>query len=340
MQTNRSILPMKQSWLYSITGLLLLGAALYFYITEGPGTLTGSPRNFSIKDTAAITGIRFVKDQDTIHLSKRTNQWFIGKQAKAGKKVYNLLGMLSRLNAGAPVSDKYKPVVLDKMEKEGIAVNIYRDGQLRKAYTVLHDSIGGSGSRTFMKMNGHNQPFVVDLPGQDASITAFFVPNPSYWRSKVLFTHQFSELTYIQVKSRENARENYTLRKKGKNAFQLQYNDQVIQKVDEFHARSYFYRFSRLHFDAYPELSSQKVKQIKQKKPLYTITIKEKHTPPEILKGFRIPANDTSGENNEQQYDPYKMYVWSSKLEQLVIVKYLKMDHFIKDVGYFLQDSS
>ncbi len=318
---------------------ILIGVAVYFFLTNKHSTLSQKARNFGIRDTGAITRIEFTKSSDTIVLTKKDNKWLLNDQVKAKRKeVQTLLEVMRAIEPGAPVSKEYKNELLKKMDTSGTHVRLYKNDKLKKSLCIYLDT-SGPGERTFMKRENYKKPFEVRLPGFQIEIAHFFITEKSFWINTVLYTYSYNDIQEITIVTPGNKKRNYTIKKGNHKNFQLFFDDTIYHDINQFRAQAYFFKFKTLRFNKYADLTTEEKDTLLSQTPKNIIIIKEADGATETIEIYPISLNDNSSQNFVK-YDPYRVYAHKKTSPHLVILNYIKIDPLVKEVDYFLKKDS
>ncbi len=318
---------------------ILIGVAVYFFVTNKNSTLSQKARNFNIRDTGAITRIELNKSADTIILTKKENNWFLNDELKAKKReVQTLLNIVKEIEPGAPVSKEYKKELLSKMDTHGIHARFFKNDKLKKSLSIYLDTTG-SEDRTFMKREDYKQPFEVRLPGFQIEIAHFFITKKSFWLNNVLYNYSYDDIQEITIKTPGKKRRNFTIKKGNQKNFLLFFEDTLYHDINQFRAQAYFFKFKILHFNKYADITKEEKSKILSRPPQSIISIKEADETSEVVKIYPITYKDDAP-GNFVKHDPYRVYAHKKSSPHLVILNYIKIDPLVKEVDYFFKKDS
>src|SRR5688572_16313204 len=140
---------MKRSSLIIILILVVLvGLSVYLYTSKSrSSTVDGDARNFSFKDTAAITRI-FIADKDNNRATivRNRNGWVVNdKYPCRSDAILNLLEVIKHVEVKMSVPKEAKENVIKYMSFNAIKVEIYADDEKVKQYYIGDEAPDGEG---------------------------------------------------------------------------------------------------------------------------------------------------------------------------------------------------
>ena len=124
----------------------------------------------------------------SVSLERQGNGWAINKGFNARPKAVKvILGVLSGIEIGSPVSKSMLEEVNKSFTVNALSVSIESSGEVIKAYRIAENDSLRIGS--FAVLSGDNTPYVIRLMGYDGRITRLFPVDPQFWRDKTLFSY-------------------------------------------------------------------------------------------------------------------------------------------------------
>lgn len=167
--------------------LLILLVGLSFIIgTGGPEKkrLSLDEDYFAITDSSEITRV-IMKSGKINNVITRTNGvWRVNNKYPLDPSMKTvLLTVLERIRPQRPVPITKADGIREKLNNEGIKVEIYESDKLIKTFLA-----GGNGISVSYFMNEGEDPYIVHLPGYDSYVSGIFEVSENDWRDRFVFS--------------------------------------------------------------------------------------------------------------------------------------------------------
>jgi hypothetical protein len=203
---------MKKTILYILI-LVVLGLGVWFaFFKETTNPFGNSDAGFTVTDTAAIGKIFLAHtDGHTITLERKSGGWIMdGKYPVLTSTINGLLATLHNQRAEAPVAKAARNNVIKEMATSSVKTEVYnRDGRQMAVFFV-----GGENSRTggtFMLMDGAQTPYVVNVPGFNGYLMAYYPVEWTAWRDRHVFNLKPEEIKSVSVTYPEKPVNSFTI---------------------------------------------------------------------------------------------------------------------------------
>jgi len=322
---------MKKYLNYILIAAVLLIVALVLFLKEKPGTLKVDSNVFAIKDTAAVTSIKFSNGKNLILLERFGNNWRVNKQFNAKPKIVkSLLGLLTNVEINAPVAKSMKSSVLRSFKKSAVTVVIESSSEILKAYQITEADSLKIGS--FMMLKDDNEPYMMRVPGYNGRISMLFPCDLQFWRDKAIFKYSPADVLSIEV--------DYPAKPKASFSYQfLSFNDIEIKsitgkefiKISKDVARTYLLNFASVPYEAQLKWRSKEIfDSLRHEKPYCQIQVKNAVNQLNILRTYRIPVQSKKG-----SFDLNRMYAVHQNDTIPLFVKYIDFDPIMKEYSDF-----
>jgi len=204
-------MPKKQ--LLYLALIILMAALIWFLSTDKKSTISVE-NNFAISDTASISKI-FIADRNgtTITLNRNKKNWVVNNKYGVRKDAINtILTTINQIRIQRPVSKNTFDNVIKNLATTGVKIEIYTNKEIPiKTYTIGRSTSNHLG--TYMFLAGSETPFIVHIP----SFNGFLSPrygiqgnkiNEKDWRTTNIFSlkaEKIDRVTLHHIKNPENS---------------------------------------------------------------------------------------------------------------------------------------
>ncbi len=324
---------------YALAALIILPLLLWYLLNEGTGTINKKAYNFRIEHPEQITGIELEGQKETASLTLENGIWYVNTTYTAHElAIKTMISAIDRIRMLAPVSKSISDAMAEKMKKHGCKITLYRYGSKFRSYTVLTDTVNNR-ARSFMKHNNRKEIFEVFIPGYNASLEGYFVPNPNYWRDKSLLKAHAKDICKINVQYFTKQDASFELLVEAVGTYQIKKINagSILNNIDKFKVESYLQQFTNIHFETFVGNDSV-LKSIPKNKDLLfsTISINTIQGSEKSLEIFKIPANTTDNETGKVlKTDPNRCVGLVNK-KDLVIIRYIDFEPILKEANQFI----
>jgi len=207
-------MPKKQLFYLS---LIILMAALIWFLSANKKSTISVENNFAISDTASVSKI-FIADRNgtTITLSRNEKNWVINNKYGVRKDAINtILTTINQIRIQRPVSKNAIDNVIKNLATTGIKIEIYTNQYTpNKTYTIGSSTANHLG--TYMFLAGSKTPFIVHIP----SFNGFLSPrygiqgnkiSEKDWRTTNIFSLKAEKISRVIVNHIQQPEKSFSL---------------------------------------------------------------------------------------------------------------------------------
>ena len=197
--------------------LIILMAALIWFLSSDSKSTISFENNFAISDTASVSKI-FIADRNgtTITLNRNEKNWVINNKYEVRKDAINtILTTINQIRIQKKVSKNAFDNVIKNLATTGVKIEIYTNQDTPdKTYTI-----GGSTSNhlgTYMFLAGSEIPFITHIP----SFNGFLSPrygiqgnklSEKDWRTTNIFSLKAEKIVRVIVNHFQEPEKSFTL---------------------------------------------------------------------------------------------------------------------------------
>ena len=316
---------------YILIAIALLIVAIVLFLKDKPGTLKVDNKVFAVKDTAAITTIKFSNGRNIILLERMGSSWNVNKQfnAKTGS-IRALLGLLTNIKINSPVANSMKRSILNSFKKNAVTIVVEAPGQILKAYQITEDDSLKIGS--FMMLKDDNDPYMVRVPGYNGRISMLFPCDLQFWRDKTIFSYTPADILSIDVNYPANPKASFSYQFRSFNDIEVKsITGKEFIKISKDVARTYLLNFASVPYEAQLKWRSKEIfDSLRHEKPYCQIQVKNAVNQLNILRTYRIPVQSKKG-----SFDLNRMYAVHQNDTIPLFVKYIDFDPIMKEYSDF-----
>jgi hypothetical protein len=310
---------------------LLAALALYFFLGRRSGTFAPSENDFAVTDTGRIDSVWISSRQGELNLERGEGRWLVNGYPARKESMRAFFMLLSRLEAGAPVSKSTEKTVREGLADHSTRVRIGMMGKREKAFRVYYDSLSAS---TFMVLEGSDQPFRVRVRGyRQQNLQVLFPADPGYWREKVIFHCLPRDIRSVSLINNRDPGRSFHLSRDEEGNFQVaagklpgSWLPATAESVTQY--LEYFYD---VRFESF--LDTEKDTLYHSDEPDFVLSL-------ELAGRGRIrielfPVYHNKGSRGGYEPDLNRLYAHLDKGDEWVVVKYVQVDLLLKDFEYF-----
>lgn len=206
---------MKKTLLYILI-LCAIGFGVWFVMFRESSMFSIRDAGFTIRDTGAIGKIFLAtNNNETVKLERTDKGWIVNDKYRVRKATFEMLMQaLQYQEAQTPVSEKMHNNIVKSLQGGSVKVEVYnRAGQKMRTFYVGGET--GSGSGTYMLMEGGTRPYVVQIPGFTGYLTPRYLPDLKNWRDRTVFAIEPEEVSAISVAYPKEPLNNFTVTQQG-----------------------------------------------------------------------------------------------------------------------------
>ncbi|MDR1181914.1 MAG: hypothetical protein LBL13_08045 [Bacteroidales bacterium] len=247
-----------------IVSLSIMAIAVILIITRRSGTLDASEKNFSVKDTGAITKIFLANSyEEHVLLERKDGQWTVnGKYDIVQNNIEDLLNCIYNITVKDIVAKSTRTTINKRMSSGSTKVEIYYDdyrirlGSLKvfkhtrkKIYYIGQSTMDNLGN--YALMEGSSIPCVVYLPGFRGFISPKYNPSEDAWKSHNLVRLRMSKVQEINSTDFINQINSFSIIRSGSRHFDIvAYNNQRLAQYDTLRLLDFLSDFRDLNYES------------------------------------------------------------------------------------------
>jgi hypothetical protein len=335
----------KRSSYYIIILLLVLsGVSILVFVKKNKkGTVDTESRNFSFKDTAAITKI-FIADKegDQSTLERTKDGWYVNKKFKCrSDAILNLMEAIKNIEVKMPVSRNAKPGVLKNMASTAFKVEIYNGNDLVKQYYVGYETPDSEG--TFMLLtdieSGENyeDPYIVFIPGFQGFLQPRYIAKENEWRNTTVMNFTPPQIKLISLQNHEHADSSFTIELVDTKTFILKDSKQQQLSYDEKKMKQYLAYFQNLNYEALFTGTNKRLEDsLAGSSPFATITVSGNDFKAYNYKFFfKKPTGLVPEHGVEYTHDPDRLYLRFENDREWALIQFYVFGKLFVTPQYF-----
>ena len=317
----------------SFAGVLLLLALFLVYRQRAaqPG------EQFRIRDTEKIRRITFRRDTARLELCRQDGAWQVNGRWKVRPRAVKVLEkVLGTMEVKSPLSGDLPQRIMEDSAGIHTEVRVYGALLPLKQFEVyLSKKIPGGN---MMRLRGKKEWYIVRVPGEDVNPAALFVTDPWYWRDLTLFRFLPGEVTSVEIRFGEDMKKGFragTDTLTGRIFFIPQDPSLQGRPVDTARVRKFLTYFQVLSCDAWDRsLDTAQRDSLLRQTPLYEVIIEARHGRRFRMRVYPLQAQGPSAAPGGR--DPDVARAWVEPQEEMVLIKYYRIDPFLFTAGDLL----
>ena len=197
--------------------LIILMAALIWFLSSDSKSTISLENNFAISDTASVSKI-FIADRNgtTITLNRNEKNWVVNNKYGVRKDAINsILTTINQIRIQKQVSKNAFDNVIKNLATTGVKIEIYTNQDTpNKTYTIGSSTSNHLGS--YMFLSGSETPFIVHIP----SFNGFLSPrygiqgnkiSEKDWRTTNIFSLKTEKISRVIVNHIQEPEKSFTL---------------------------------------------------------------------------------------------------------------------------------
>lgn len=197
--------------------LIILMAALIWFLSSDSKSTISFENNFAISDTASVSKI-FIADRNgtTITLNRNEKNWVINNKYEVRKDAINtILTTINQIRIQKKVSKNAFDNVIKNLATTGVKIEIYTNQDTPdKTYTI-----GGSTSNhlgTYMFLAGSEIPFITHIPSFNGLLSPRYgiqgnKLSEKDWRTTNIFSLKAEKIARVIVNHLQQPEKSFTL---------------------------------------------------------------------------------------------------------------------------------
>ena len=197
--------------------IIILTAALIWFLSNDEKSTISLENNFAISDTASVSKI-FIADRSgtTITLNRNQKNWVINNKYVVRKDAINIiLSTIKKIKIQRRVSKNAFDNVIKNLATKGVKIEIYTNKETpNKTYTIGSSTPNHLGS--YMLLDGSDTPFIVHIP----SFNGFLSPrygiqvdkiSEKDWRTTNIISLKAENISRVIINHIQQPKKSFTL---------------------------------------------------------------------------------------------------------------------------------
>jgi hypothetical protein len=340
---------MKRTKLYLAILLVLIPAAVLFFVRNPFKSFDVNPRSFSFKDTAAVTTIFLAdKNGNACKLERTAGGWMANQKYKCrSEAILNLLEAIKQVDVKMPVRKEMQPAIIKELASGAVKVEVYAGDEMVRQYYVGHEAEDGEGSYMLLSDVGANknfdEPFICWIPGFVGFLQPRFITNENEWRDRVVMNYIPPQLKAIQVDyAGAYTDSSFSIVLNGTTQFSL-LTKGVSIAFEEVRMKQYLAYFQNLSYEVLLTGKSKKLQDSLYKAgPFCCMTLLRTDGTKDQYKFYRKQflgdVNPDFGVRYD--YDPDRLYMSFDNNKQWALIQYFVFGKILASPSYFKSSPS
>jgi hypothetical protein len=328
---------MNKTSLYIVAILVLIAIAVLFYLKNEKNTLDAHLTTFALEKAEQPDSIVLRQDTLKTYLVLKNNQWVVnGNFPARNRTVEHFFNVLHNLKIEAPATESAKKEVIGLVRENPVHVKLYQKNKKIRDYLV-EDSKYKKGA-TYMMMQQGEEPFLMNLPGHEGDIAPLYHADPSYWRSRIIFSYSGVDLQEVQVLYPEKPAESFILHYTKNDQFYLEQpgSRKKIKNISNERAARYLSYFSDIRYASVIKTSDLLMDSLKHETPFCSFRITDINGKTRKLETYRKMADQLKDQfGQKSKYDLNYLYGIFDGFDEILLIKYTEIDPLFKEIDYF-----
>ena len=207
-------MPRKQLFYFAI---IILMAALIWFLSNDKKSTISVENNFAINDTASVSKI-FIADRNgtTITLKRNEKNWEVNNKYGVRKDaIKTILTTINQIRVQRPVSNSAFDNVIKNLATTGVKIEIYTNQDApNKTYTIGSTTSNHLG--TYMFLAGSKTPFIVHIPAFNGFLTPRYGIQGNKisvkdWRTTNIFSLKPEKIARVKLNHIQYPEKSFTL---------------------------------------------------------------------------------------------------------------------------------
>lgn len=269
---------------------------------------TEKEKAFKVENFEKVTKI-IISDKSgkEMTFSKEGEQWILNNKYPVREHLFEEMEeALTKMEAGSPVPEIGKNVVIQQMVAEALKVEVYKGKKKDKVIYIGGPNLQNTASHMFLEIDGEvaDRIYNVSIPGFRGYLTTRFTVNEKEWRSKKIFSYAPQDIEEISIKYFKYSNyEDFTLSNKN-NSFTLKIEDKEYtgENLNEQNIANYLKSLNNQQVMAYSFVEPQQnylKDSLMQVNKFAELHIVDKTGKQRNINVINMPLNESS----KQQYD-------------------------------------
>lgn len=317
-ESSENLKHMRTTW--GLLGLLLVAGGIYLWRYYGQeGATYGSAANFAIADTSQISRVvltRMVHGEakQQIDLTRGADQaWTVNYQYPAFKpRVTRMLAVMHLMQVRERLTEQGQHSAQSILATQHIQLDAFDQEELVRSYMIGTQTSDAKG--TVMKLRQVDEAFVMELPGFQGYLNAYFPLELNFWRENRLAIIDAAQLASFEITYADSTKQPLRFQQDATGllpVFEEADTAKVKAYVSQFEGALYAETFAT---GAFPG----QLPALKEKAPDVQIAINYLHAPPSIIHLYTRPDN------------PNNYFAWIAGDSELLTVQHFVIDPFLK----------
>ncbi len=326
--------------------LILVGLSIYIYKSKSKlSTVDEDSRNFSFKDTAAITRIFMADKEGNKSTIERTKKgWVVnGKYECRSDAILNILEVIKLVEVKMSVPKEGRENVIKYMSSNAIKVEIYCSEKKVRQYYVGHETYDSEASYMLLcdPESGENykDPYACFIAGFNGYLQPRFVTKENEWRDRLVINYTPPQLKQIKVQHFDQGVDpSFVIDLLSANQFKLKKLNGQDLNFDEGKLRQYLIYFQNLSYEVLITGKNKKLQDsLNNVKPFCVISLSTTNFNTAEYKFYRKKfLGDINPEHGiTYNFDPDRLYMSFNNDKDWALIQYFVFGKLMLSSTYF-----
>ena len=337
-------------WIIAIVALSAIVG--YFVYQYAPSTIEKKQSDFSFKAIDKITKFRLSneKGQRIVVVKNEKGEWLLNNKYPASDEALSLLfTALQRMNTVGPVAVNGTENAIRDMLQRHFKIEIYTSGKkAEKVFYIGGPTLDNKGTFMLMENNGTPAPvpYITNIPGINAYLTARFDIDTLRWRSRWVFPYNVSQIERVDVLYPQDSTKSFSVKHIDKDSFSLiSVNRNISNQPKQSYIQQYLDFYSSVSIEAFKNSEPRKDSILRQK-PFAIVKVQTTDHKTQEALVYNAPINDATRVlfdeySRPQKYDVEYFFIEYNNKEDFALVQYYVwgkilrsyQDFFVKPVS-------
>lgn len=332
-----------------LIAILLALCAIAVYVYKSRSRLSTvddvDGRNFSVKDTAAITRI-FIVDKvgRSSSLVRGEKGWVVNEKFNCrADAILNLLECIRHVEVRTPLDKASRNAVLKFMSANAVKVEIYAGKELIKQYYLGHETPDSEGSYmllTNLETGGnYKDPYACFIPGFKGYLSPRYIVGENEWRDRIVLNYIPPQLKEVKLQHLDApADSSFSIELVNANSFKLRNSAGTELPFDMLKMKQYLAYFQNISYEVLITGKNMRLQDsLAAVKPFGLLTLKMTDG---TTKGYKFYRKQDTGDQDPEHginysYDPNHLYLRFENDKEWALIQYYVFGKLLITPQYF-----
>ncbi|MEA2042726.1 MAG: hypothetical protein U9N85_09275 [Bacteroidota bacterium] len=270
-------------------------------------------------------------ENQTILNKKTTTSYTVNGEETDPRNIYDFLKMANSTEIKVPASNADNDSIKKQLIESGIHIKFYNKKDKLQAHWVFGEYSEKYDATEFMNAGSQNV-FMVEIPGKETNLTAYYSSLPDFWINHLLLSYRYNEILEVRIDYYGKDSVNSFDLSIQKDSVRLKdYTGKQLRPINLLAVGQYLTYFENIYFySSDTELSAGACDSVLGSSPVFRLLIKDTKKEITELKLFT--------KINPQTHAPdiHTAYLQTGETNVLKEVKYYEFDLLTKWPNYFI----